>query len=218
MYRNILKIIYFVTILKLSNVYGGTCNGCAELDELLFDKILSKFSTVLVKFDIAYPYGEQHEKYSKFAVETISQNVDFLVAVVGIKDYGQKENSKLAERFRVGAKYPVIKLFRNGNTNEWIDYPKGKLKLNSMLLSSNHISFVVSDLNITVKNLRQFVRRHSNVKIILNGCLQQFDDVASSFMNVALRSSLQSKEVKPLLSEADEQMLKLDNEEVLNQF
>lgn len=116
--------IALTVVLKCAGA-SSTCIGCLDLDELTFDKILKKFSTVLVKFDIAYPYGDKHEAYAKVAAEISPENGDFAVAVVGIKDYGKKENSKLAERFSVGDKYPVIKLFRNGNAAEWVDYPKG---------------------------------------------------------------------------------------------
>lgn len=121
--------IFIATIIVLkclSVAASASCMGCLELDELTFDRILKKFSTVLVKFDIAYPYGDKHEAYAKLAAEISPENGDFVVAVVGIKDYGNKENSKLAERFSVGDKYPVIKLFRNGNAKEWIDYPNGE--------------------------------------------------------------------------------------------
>lgn len=123
-------IVSIVVIQCLGVAASSTCIGCLELDELTFDKILKKFPTVLVKFDIAYPYGDKHEAYAKLAAEVSPTNGDFAVAVVGIKDYGNKENSQLAERFSVGDKYPVIKLFRNGNANEWIDYPKGEVAPN----------------------------------------------------------------------------------------
>lgn len=122
-----LALAAIIVVIKCSSAgASASCFGCLELDELTFDKILKKFPTVLVKFDIAYPYGDKHEAYAKLAADISPDNGDFAVAVVGIKDYGNKENSKLAERFSVGDKYPVIKLFRNGNAEEWIDYPNGK--------------------------------------------------------------------------------------------
>lgn len=122
-----LTFVAIIVVIKfLSAAASASCIGCLELDELTFDKILKKFPTVLVKFDIAYPYGDKHEAYAKLAADISPDNGDFAVTVVGIKDYGNKENSKLAERFGVGDKYPVIKLFRNGNAKEWIDYPNGK--------------------------------------------------------------------------------------------
>lgn len=125
--RKTFTLIALIFVIKcLTAVTSASCTGCLELDDLTFDKILKKFSTVLVKFDIAYPYGDKHEAYAKFAAEISPENSDFVVAVVGIKDYGIKENSKLAERLSVGDKYPVIKLFRNGKAAESIDYPNGE--------------------------------------------------------------------------------------------
>lgn len=37
------------------------------MDELTFEKLLKRFQVTIVKFDIAYPYGDQHEAYSRFA-------------------------------------------------------------------------------------------------------------------------------------------------------
>lgn len=118
-------ICVVIFAVDITPVDGTPCAGCVELDEATFDKVVGRFSAVLVKFDIAYPYGDKHEQFAKFAQETAAQNDDFLVAAVGIKDYGDKENSKLAERFNVDDEYPVIKLFRNGVTSEWVDYPEG---------------------------------------------------------------------------------------------
>lgn len=109
-----------------TTIGAGEYRGFVELDDLSFDKIIKKFAAVLVKFDIAYPYGEKHETYAQFAEQLTIHIDDLLVAVVGIKDYGDKENAQLAERFGVEADYPTIKLFRNGDPKDWVDYPKGK--------------------------------------------------------------------------------------------
>lgn len=102
------------------------CEGCLELDEITFEKILAKFSTVLVKFDIAFPYGKKHDEYAKFAKEINQMGYeDLIVSVVGIKNYGQTINNNLAERFDIDDQLPKIKLFTNGNALKWIDFPKG---------------------------------------------------------------------------------------------
>lgn len=46
---------------------SNTCKGCTDLDELTFEKLVKRFKVAIVKFDIAYPYGDQHEAYSRFA-------------------------------------------------------------------------------------------------------------------------------------------------------
>lgn len=110
----------------LNSSCGLVCKGCLELDEFTFDKILVKFSTVLVKFDIAFPYGKTHDEYAKFTKEINKMNYeDFIVSVVGIKNYGDLTNNNLAERFYINNRLPEIKLFTNGNALKWIDFPKG---------------------------------------------------------------------------------------------
>lgn len=107
------------------STHGSICRGCLELDELTFNRVLDKFSTVLVKFDIAYPYGNKHDEYTKLAIEIgEGKSFDAVVAVVGIKNYGETTNNELAERFNIGDQLPVIKLF-NHRVKDPIDYPKG---------------------------------------------------------------------------------------------
>lgn len=120
----------FVTVFSILAIYpnrvnGLICKGCLELDEFTFDKVIAKFSTVLIKFDIAFPYGKKHDEYAKFAKEISESSIgDIIVSVVGIKNYGETTNSDLAERFNIEKHLPEIKLFSNNNANEWIDFPK----------------------------------------------------------------------------------------------
>lgn len=112
--------------LKISN--GLICKGCLELDELNFDKIIAKFQTVLVKFDIAFPYGKKHDEYAKFAKEIseFNENADIIVCVIGIKNYGEPTNTKLSDRFDIEDQLPAIKLFTNHNALKWSDFSKGR--------------------------------------------------------------------------------------------
>lgn len=134
-----LNVVLFALLARVS-ITATEYRGFVELDDLSFDKVVNKFSAVLVKFDIAFPYGEKHETFAKFAEQLTGHIDDFLVAAVGIKDYGELENSKLGERFNVGIEYPVIKLFRDGKVNEWVDYPNG------MFYSNEHFKFGRSEV------------------------------------------------------------------------
>lgn len=122
-------VLFAVSLLSTTCANAAEYRGFLELDDLTFDKIIKKFSAVLVKFDIVYPYGEKHETFCQFAEQSSVHIDDFLVATVGIKDYGDRENSKLAERFNVGTDFPVIKLFNNGSVSEWKDFQKGEWAL-----------------------------------------------------------------------------------------
>lgn len=118
--------IIIITNLQISN--GLICKGCLELDELTVDKIIAKFQTVLIKFDIAFPYGKKHNEYAKFAKEISesNENADMIVCVIGIKNYGEPTNMELSERFHIGNQLPVIKLFTNRTNLKWLDFPKGR--------------------------------------------------------------------------------------------
>lgn len=74
------------------------------------------------------------------------------------------------------------------------------------------------DHNVTVENIRQFVRRHSNLKIVVDDCLEQFDKLALKFMETLHRSSSQSNEVKLVVNETQLEAEKLQNEKVSNFF
>lgn len=123
------KKLFTILTFTMCSIYmtnGLICKGCIELDELTFDKVIGKFSTVLVKFDIAFPYGKKHDEYAKFATEIGQSDInDMVVCVVGIKNYGESTNTQLSERFYVNDQLPVIKLFTNYNTQTWIDFRKG---------------------------------------------------------------------------------------------
>lgn len=91
------------------------------MDTASFDKLLSKFKVSVVKFDVAYPYGDKHEEYAKFSLAA-AEVEDLFVGEVGIKDYGDKDNTDLAERFKVKKEdFPVVilfKVFDNGKIAE----------------------------------------------------------------------------------------------------
>lgn len=76
------------------------CKGCVPLDSYSFDKVILKFKVVLVKFDVAFPYGGKHEQYSTIAADT-KDSQDLLIATVGVKNFGNKDNSDLAHLPRV---------------------------------------------------------------------------------------------------------------------
>lgn len=63
---------------------------------------------------MAYPYGEKHEEFAKVS-ESVRDVLQLLVAEVGVKDYGEKDNADLAERYGVSKEdFPVVKLFKPG--------------------------------------------------------------------------------------------------------
>lgn len=87
----------------------------------IFFQVVSKFKASVVKFDVAYPYGDKHDQFGKLSA-LLTSNPNILVAEVGVKDYGDKENVNLAEKYKVVKEdYPVLFLFKDG-TPEPIRY------------------------------------------------------------------------------------------------
>ena len=114
----------------------------------------------MVKFDIPFPYGEKHEQFE--SVAKMSVNSDLLVAEVGVQEYGDKENSDLLERYGLTSKdLPVLKLFIDGEPNNAIDF-KDEFKADAII---------------------RFIKMQTGIRLPLNMCLTDFDDMAQQFMD-----------------------------------
>lgn len=81
--------------------------------------------------------------------------------MVGIKDYGEKENADLGKRFKIPEKFPVIKLFNNDTVDQYVDFPE--------------------DDPVTVDRLRKFISANTDLYIGLPGCLKEVDELAVKF-------------------------------------
>ncbi|KAG6449740.1 hypothetical protein O3G_MSEX006225 [Manduca sexta] len=140
---------------------ASAASGSVELDEISFNKIIKKFDAALVKFDVAFPYGDKHEAFVALAKD--SKDVDeLLIAEVGVKDYGEKDNEALAKKYGASKdNFPVVKLF-----------VKGK---------SEPIPFDDSQ-GFNSDELRRFVRVNTGIYLSLPGCVRELDSLATKFM------------------------------------
>lgn len=150
---------------------------CWILRYFISFQVVFKFKAAVIKFDVAYPYGTKHDEFAKVA-EAAYTVPDLLVGEVGVKDYGEKENADLAERYKVNKDdFPVVKLFVAGLSEP----------------------YTFSDPEFTADNIKKFIRTKSNVHIGLPGCLEAFDKIAAKF------SQVRDPEVKKaLLREAED--------------
>ena len=138
------------------------CKGCVSLDSYSFDKVIPKFKAAIVKFDVAFPYGEKHEQYGQIAAATKDAH-DLLVAEVRVKDYGNKDNSDLAARYKIKSEeFPAVLLFLQGKTepipfatDKWTDF--------------------------TANSIKRFIKIKSGVYLGLPGCVEQLDRLAEEF-------------------------------------
>ncbi|XP_020800458.1 protein windbeutel [Drosophila serrata] len=146
------------------SVQALACGGCVDLDEINFQRTVERFPYALVKFDIAFPYGEKHEAFGAFSKAAHKATTDLLVATVGIKDYGELENKALGDRFKVDDKnFPEIFLFK-GSIDDFIRVP--------------------SHMDITLDNLKAFVSSNTDLYIGRDGCIKDFDDGLKNYANI----------------------------------
>ncbi|KAK7475668.1 hypothetical protein BaRGS_00033094 [Batillaria attramentaria] len=170
---------------------GEIVKGSVQLNSGVFDKIIGKHRVVLVKFDETYPYGEKQDQFKKVAEASLSQP-DLLVTEVQIADYGDKDNSDLAERFSVVKEdFPVYKLFIQGKPEPVQFTGDGK----------------ASD---TADKVKKFIMKESGLWLGLPACLEEFDKLVSDFVKAskdARGAILQKAEdrAKSLTKEADKE-------------
>ncbi|ESO97328.1 hypothetical protein LOTGIDRAFT_214161 [Lottia gigantea] len=157
---------FIFSLLLLSILSVADCDlvkGSVQLNSGVFDKVISKHKVVLVKFDETFPYGEKQDEFKKVAEASTGQP-DLLVAEVQISDYGDKDNTDLAERFGIKKdKHPVYKLFLQ-NKDEPIDYTGD---------------------NLNSDDIKKFVMKESGLWLGLPSCLEKFDKFVTDFYKAA---------------------------------
>lgn len=176
------QFLFKLLIVLNAITFTLSCKGCISLDEYNFEKILTRFKAVIVKFDVAYPYGEKHEQFVKFAEEIVTSK-DIIAAEVGIKDYGDKDNENLAKKYGIKVKddLPIVKLFL-GDPEKFVDLPK--------------------ESPFNVESFRNLVRDNSDVYIGLPGCIEEFDNLALSFIDSSNKEG-KMKEAESILEKTE---------------
>lgn len=177
------RLLFLCIVFVVPSAYEATSlSGSVELDEFSFDKIVNKFDAALVKFDVAFPYGDKHDAFVALAKDAKDEH-DLLIAEVGVKDYGEKDNEALAKKYGATKdNFPVVKLF---------------LKDKKEPLSFDDSKEFSSD------ELRRFVRENTGLHLSLPGCVKSLDKLAVKFMNP------KKDDRKELLKDADDTFQKL---------
>jgi len=160
------SLLLLVACIFVQYSTADVVKGAVSLNSGTFDKILPKFKAVLVKFDKQYPYGEKQDEFKKVAESSQSQP-DLLIADVPVQDYGDKDNSDLAERFSVKSDdFPEYRLFLNGKT-EPVAYTGDEAKAD---------------------DIKKFIVKESGLWLGLPACIQEFDELVKEFLRAAAGS------------------------------
>merc|ERR1711892_151551 len=158
------QLISLVLACLVSLGISQSLEGLVQLDRTSFDKIVTKFEYSLIKFDIGFPApGDKHKNFGKVATQ-IGEVDNLFLGEVRIKNYGDKTNQDIADRFNVKKdeiSLPETILFttKDGALAEMARYGG----------------------DYSVNNLRLFLSSKSGVYLKLDGCIKEMDTLAEKF-------------------------------------
>ncbi|CAH2093651.1 unnamed protein product [Euphydryas editha] len=184
--RQLIAFVCIILTVPSTYLASTSTSGSIELDEYTFDKVINKFEATVVKFDVAFPYGDKHDAFVALAKE--SKDVgELLFAEVGVKDYGDRDNEALALRYGASKEnFPIVKLFLKGKSEPiTFDDTKG----------------------FTSEQLRRFIRDKSEIYLSLPGCIKDLDLLAIKFKD----SNVESR--KHIIKEAENVLEKLGDKD-----
>jgi len=156
-------ILAAVALTSFTTSVEASAPGALKLDNYTFDKVLAvPDHSFFVKFDSSYAYGEKEDAFKALCVVAYSAK-NFLVAEVGVQEYGDKENEDLAERFKLKKDdFPAYFLFNKDNK-------EGKRYEGA----------------ITADDMSAYLRRHK-IPVPSIGTIAELDEIAKKFMQDGL--------------------------------
>jgi len=151
------RMLFFSAICQFAVAY--TDRGILKLDNTTFDRIVDGSRSVMVRFDKEYSYGDEHDAWKSFAAKVGDSSADMLVCDVGVSEYGDKDNSDIAEKFSIKSDdFPQYRLWKKGS-KEPLVY-KGDKKEDAFL---------------------RFAQAEADIWVGLTGQLKEFDALAKAF-------------------------------------
>jgi len=115
--RNMCRLaLLAAALIQTASAY--TDRGIVKLDNTTFDRIVDGSKTVFVRFDKEYSYGDEHDAWKELAGKVGDSSADMLSCDVGVSEYGDKDNSDIAERFSIKSDdFPQYRLFTKGTSS-----------------------------------------------------------------------------------------------------
>jgi len=154
----------FVLGVCLLSISSAKVPGSVAIDSLTFDRIVDGSRDVLVKFDKSYAYGDKEDAFKEVAKTVSGMKNDFLIADVGVEEYGDKENDDVRERFGINKDdFPVFKLFKKGgDPTKPVDFTG----------------------DVTKEGLTQFLKVEGGLYIALPGNIEAFDKITKGLLSL----------------------------------
>merc|ERR1712113_581526 len=166
-------------------VLGYSERGILKLDNTTFDRIIDGSRGVFVRFDKEYSYGEEHDAWKAYAKMVGESAAELLSCDVGVSEYGDKDNSDLAERFGIKTDdFPQFRLWKKGSssTDEPIKYDGPKKSADFL----------------------RFVQEKANAWIGLPGQVKELDELAKELLGGGDAAAIIAKAEKAAAESGEE--------------
>jgi len=141
-----------------------TDRGILKLDNTTFDRIVDGTKTVFVRFDKEYSYGDEHDAWKELAGKVGDSSADMLTADVGVSEYGDKDNSDIAERYSIKSD----------------DFPQYRLWLKGTASAATPVTYSGEK---KYDGFLRFLQEKAGVWIGLPGQVKALDELAKKFMS-----------------------------------
>merc|ERR1719248_139310 len=176
------RLALVAALFQLTSAYND--RGILKLDNSTFDRIVDGSKSVFVRFDKEYSYGDEHDAWKDFASKVGGSSADMLVADVGVSEYGDKDNSDIAERFSIKSDdFPQYRLWLKGKSSSTDPAAyKGDKKSDAFL---------------------RFVQAEAGVWVGLPGQIKEFDALAKEFATDATGATAKAEKALKEVSEKD---------------
>lgn len=171
----------------------ATAMGAIKLDNYTFDRFLKLPGvSILVKFDMAYPYGEKEDVFQ--ALCKLAYRVpNFLIGEVAVQDYGDKENMALQERFELKKEeFPAYYLYERGSEGppeRYVGFPDPTAKKPGTWDDEEDGEWVppyMADVNL--ETLGTWLHTHG-INLPSNGTIAELDEVARRIVKDGLQDT-----------------------------
>ena len=172
-----------LAILVLSSFHisnAAECNGCVILDSKTFDKVLSKFDLMIVKFDKYNPDLKKHaafgQVYADLSKEVGMENM--MAAHVNIIKDGEIKNTELVNEYQLQTEIfeeslPAVFAFMKIKEGE----KKGD--------NETHSYSMLTKSDFDADSLKRAIRSYTGIYFTLPGCIDNFDFLAVKFAGEA---------------------------------
>merc|ERR1719217_851554 len=171
-------------LLGVQATLAYTDRGILKLDNTTFDRLVDGSKNIFVRFDKEYSYGDEHDAWKNFAAQVGDSSADMLVADVGVSEYGDKDNSDIAERFSIKTE----------------DFPQYRLWVKGSDASKDPVKFSGDKKN---EEFMKFIQTNAGVWVGLPGQVKELDALAKEFASAKDKAAVIKKAEKFKADEKD---------------